>query len=217
MKKTNFLIILAIIFSFSCTSVNYWKVKLELPGISPVNLDEFKELLITNFFIEKETKDFNLNKELVDYFSAELGNFYKGKINSREITPEKKDMFKEADFWKNLIPGVKETLFLTGTSEYSKEVRKAILEKSQRSDDFTSSKKGLAERKFYTLILHLYLIDAHTGKILYDKDFKETRGYENPRQTAHFAFFDLVQQAQVKFFRNILGIERVEQRYLISD
>lgn len=218
MKKINIVFLLAISLNLSCASVNYWKIKVELPGVSAVKLDEFKELVITNFLVEKETKDFNLSQELVDYLSPELGKHYKGKIISKEISIEKKEIFKEKDFWKNLLTESKEALFLTGTAQYTQEVRKAILEKySERPEDFISSEKGLAQRKFFTLVIQFYLINAQTGEIIYERNFKEARGYQNPKQTANFAFFDLIQKTNVKFLRNVFGLKKIQQRYLISD
>jgi len=217
-KKINIAFLLALIIHLSCTSLNYWKVKVELPGIATLNLDQFKEVVISDFLVEKETKDFNLNQELIDYFSAELGKHFKEKITTKEITWDKEDIFQKEDFWKNLLPESNEALILTGSVQYTEEVRKAILEEySKRSQEPFTSKKGLAQRKFYTLILHLYLIKAKTGEILYKRDFKESKGYKNPNQTANFAFFDLIEMVRVKFFRNILGKDKVDQRYLISD
>lgn len=221
MRKTNIVLFLGIIgmlLCYSCASQQYWKIGVEVPGITTVALEDFKEVFITSFLVEEDTKDFELNRELVDYFSSELGKFYKGKIQPKEFSLEQQGVFKDAEFWKRLVPGAEGAVFLTGTARYTQEIRKAILEKySRRSDDLSSTQRGLAERKFYMLTLMLYLIDASTGNVLYEREFKETRGYENPNQTSRFAFFDLIQQAQVKLFRNVLAIERVQQRYLISD
>jgi hypothetical protein len=217
-KKINLAFLLVLVLHFSCASLNYWKVKVELPEVASLNLDQFKELVVSNFLVEKETKDFNLNQELVDFFSEELVQHFKGKIRRQEISWGEKDIFQKEDFWKTLLPGSEETLILTGSVNYSEEIRKAILEDySRESEEYFPSEKGLAQRKFYTLNLSLYLIEAKTGEILYTREFKESRGYKNPKQTANFAFFDLMEKVRAKFFSNILGEERVEQRYLISD
>ncbi|MFQ6069562.1 MAG: hypothetical protein ACE5LC_03445 [Candidatus Aminicenantales bacterium] len=217
MRKAIIIVMSLIFLCFACKSNNYLKIKVEVPGITRVRINNFSEILITNFLIKKESNEFNLNKELVDFFSAELGMHFNGKIESREIQLKKKDTFSDQEFWKNLISDSENVLIFTGSAEYSQEIRKAILkEYSRRSEEFTPQKKGLAERKFYTLQLSIFLIDGATGKALYEKNFKESRGYENKNQTAYFAFFDLAEQIRVKLFRNILGLERVQQRYLIS-
>jgi len=217
-KKINLAFLLVLVLHFSCAPSNYWKVKVELPGIATLNLDRFQEVIVSNFLVEKETEDFNINKELVDYFSVELGKHFKGKINTQEISWEAEDPFQKEDFWRRILPESEEALILTGSVNYSEEIRKAILEdSSRRSEGYFSTEKGLAQRKFYTLNLSLYLIEAKTGEILYKREFKESIGYKNPKQTANFAFFDLIEKVRTKFFRNILGEERLEQRYLISD
>lgn len=218
MKKIKIALLLALLLSFSCASSDYWKLKIEVPERAVLNLDQFSEIVITNFLIKEERKDFDLNQELVDYFSFEIGQKFKGKISSKKISFEKEEPFKNEDFWKNLLPDLKEAIFITGSAQYTEEIRKAILEKKRaRFEEPFVSERALAERRFYTLNLNLYIIDAKTGKALYERDFKESKGYENPKQRAPFAFFDLIQRVKSKFLRNILGETRIQERYLISD
>ncbi|MFB0566447.1 MAG: hypothetical protein ACETWK_12325 [Candidatus Aminicenantaceae bacterium] len=219
MKKFNILFICVIIFHFSCKSVNYWKLEIEIPRVTSINLDQYKELIITNFLIEKETKDLNLNKELNDFFSSELAKNYKGQIVSKEISWEKKDLFKNKEFWQTLLPESEETVFLTGDVQFSQETRKAILDRrTMRSADlYLTPEKGLAQRKFFTLVLNLYLINSKSGELIYERNFKESKGYPNPKQTANFAFFDLMERVRLIFFRTIFGEEKIQQRYLITD
>jgi len=218
MKKIKIVFILSLLFSFSCTSNEYWKLRIEMPGKTSFDLDQYNEVVLTNFFIRKEKKDINLNRELVDYFSFEIGKNFKGKVSIKEITFEE-EPFKNETFWKNLLPGREEAIFFTGGVQYTEEIRKAILKQQKRrfEDPFDSEKRNLVERRFYTLNLDLYIIDAKTGKTLYKRNFKESKTFENPRQTAPFAFFELLQNAKTKFFRHILGAARIQERYIIYD
>lgn len=218
MKKIRIVLFLTILFSFSCVSSDYWKLKIEVPGRTSFDLDQYNEVVITNFLIKEETKDFSLNQELVDYFSFEIGQNFKGKISIKEITFEE-EPFKNEAFWKNLLPDRKKAILFTGGVQYTEEIRKAILQKQKDrfEDPFVSKKRSLAERRFYTLNLDLYIIDAKTGKTLYKRNFKESKGFENPKQTAPFAFFELIQKVKAKFFRNILGQTSIQERYLIFD
>jgi hypothetical protein len=219
MKKIKIALILAILFSFSCASNDYWKLRIEVPGKTSFDLDQYNEVVVTNFLIKEETKDFDLNNELVDYFSFEIGQNFKGKVSSKKIAFEKEEPFKNEAFWTNLLPAQKNAVLFTGGAQYIEEIRKAILqEKTERFEDpFISKKRGLAERRFYTLNIDLYIIDAKTGRTLYTRNFKESKGYQNPNQTAPFAFFDLIQRVKAKFFRNVLGEESIQERYLIYD
>ena len=218
MKKIKIALVLTILFSFSCASNEYWKLKIEVPGKTSFDLDQYNEVVITNFLIKEETKGFNLNQELVDYFSFEIGQNFKGKVSIKEITFEE-EPFKNEAFWKNLLPDRKKAILFTGGVQYTEEIRKAILQrrKERFEDPFVSKKRSLAERRFYTLNLDLYIIDAKTGKTLYKRNFKESKGYENPRQTAPFAFFELIQRVKAKFLRNIFGEATIQERYLIYD
>lgn len=218
MKKIKIVLIITILFSVSCAPNDYWKLKIEVPAKTSFNLDQYSEVVVTNFLIKEEKKDFDLNQELVDYFSFEIGQNFKGEVSLKEIAFEE-EPFKNETFWKNLLPAQKKAILFTGGAQYTEEIRKAILqEKKERFEDpFVSTKRGLAERRFYTLNLDLYIIDAQTGKTLYTRNFKESKGYENPKQTAPFAFFDLIQRVKAKLFRNILGEASIQERYLIYD
>jgi len=218
MKKIKIVLLFTVLFSFSCASNNYWKLKIEIPSKSSIDLGQYNEVVITNFLIKEETKDFDLNLEIVDYFSFEIGQNFNGKVSTEEITFEEEPFENEA-FWKNLLPARKDAILFTGGAQYTEEIRKAILqEKRERFEDpFISKKRGLAERRFYTLNIDIYIIDAKTGKTLYKRNFKESKGYQNPKQTAAFAFFDLIQIVKAKFFRNILGEASIQERYLIYD
>jgi len=217
MKKTNIVLIFTILFSISCASDQYWKVRIELPSKTTFNLDQFSEVIVTNFLIKEETEDFDLNQELVDYFSFEIGQNFKGKISSEKITFEEEEPFKNEAFWRDLLPDKREAILFTGGAQYSEEIRKSILgkKKGRFEDPFISKERTLAERRFYTLNLDLYMIDAKTGKPLYMRNFKESKSYENPKQTAPFAFFELIQRVKAKFFRNVLGEASIQERYLI--
>ena len=219
MKKINIVLIFTILFSISCAADKYLKLKMEVPHKTMFDLNQYSEVIVTNFLIKEETSGFDLNKELIDYFSFEIGQNFKGKISSEKITFDEEEPFKNEAFWKNLLPDQREVILFTGGAHYTEEIRKAILErkKSRFEDPFTSKKRSLAERRFYTLNLDLYIIDAKTGKPLYTRTFKETKGYENPKQTAAFAFFELIQRVKTKFFRNVLGEASIQERYLIYD
>lgn len=217
MKKAKFALFLSFLFFLSCSSSNYWKMRIEIPGEPILKLENIKEIVITDFLVKKETKGFDLNKEIVDYFTSALRNEFEGKISSKKIPLEKEDVFKDEEFWKAQGENLEETLLVSGSAQYTEEVRKAILERRKdRADDPFQSQRGLAERKFYTFLLNLYLIDPKTGKTLYKRNFKESQGYKNPKQTAYFAFFDLIQRVRAKFFQNILAGAKTQERYLIS-
>lgn len=217
MKTNKLVLLVGTIFFLSCSQSLHWKLKVEMPGESQIDLEKFERIVITDFLVKKETKDIDLNHEIRDYLNFELGQKLKGKVKLKSLPIENDKVFENQDFWKGLHTDAESTLIFTGTADYTEEVRKAILEtkKDRFEDPFPRSKK-LAERRFYTLKLDLYLIDSQSGEILYRRNFKETKGYRNPNQTAYFAFFDLIQRVKVKLLRNILGDTKIEERYLIS-
>ncbi|GEM_PF-321877 len=205
------------VFFFSCSSGSYLKLKLELPGKKVIDLDAYEMLILTNFYVKKETKDINLSSEIVSFLETELKRKFEGEVISREIMIEKEEVLEDEGFWKNASLGSKDSLLITGTASYSEEIRKALIEKRppSRYEEPFPPEKGLAERKFYSLSVDFYLVDPESGKILFKKNFKETQSYRNPNQTAYFAFFDLIRKVKTKLFRNFFGESMVEERYLI--
>ncbi len=217
MKKNKAIFILLLFFFVSCSSVNYFRVNLEVPGRPVFDINQFDEIIVTDFFIKQETKDFDLNQELVNYFETQMKQTFKAKVSARRVSLSDEKLLKDKAFWKNIQPDSQDTVLFTGTVDYLEEVRKAIVQIKKKADATFQRDKAIEERRFYTLTLVFYMIDAQTGEILYTKDFKETQGYRNPNQTAAFAFFDLADTVRSKFFSTVLGTVKIQQRYLIKD
>jgi hypothetical protein len=216
MKKNKLLFILILFYLASCSSANYTRVAVQVPRKTVLDINQFDEIIVSDFLIKKEPENFNLNQELVTFFTTEMTQSIKGKVSRRRISLDSEELFKKASFWKDLLSDSKETILFTGIAEYTEEIRKAILQtKKKRSDDNFSRKEAVEERRFYTLNLSLYLIDSQTGETLYTQVFKETQGYKNPKQTGPFAFFDLAEKVKGKFFGQILSGVRAQQRFLI--
>lgn len=217
MKKNKFILILSLLFFVSCTSVSYFRVNLELSRKALFDINQFKEIIVTDFFIKKEAESFDLNQELVNYFTTQMKQNFKPEVSSRKISFPNEELFKDKSFWKSIQPDSQKTVLFTGTVDYLEEVRKAIVQTKKKNDEMFSRDKAIEERRFYTINLNFYFIDAQTGEVLYAQAFKETQGYKNPKQTGAFAFYDLADTVKVKLFNNVLGTATIQQRYLIKD
>lgn len=216
-RRNNPILFLCLLFLISCGTDNHLRVRIEMPRPTPVELDNFDTIVITNFLIKEQAKDFNMNKELTDYFSTELDQKAKKKISSLEISLETEDVFKDKNSWQGLLPDKNKSLLFTGSLEFTEEIRKAIKSAEKRRFDSPFPEESrIEERRFYSFSLHLYLIDPQTGEALYDRSFKESKSYRNPNQTAYFAFYDMMLIVRDKFFRQILGEEQTQERYLIK-
>jgi len=217
MKKNRLLLFLLVLILASCATSEHFKLRIELPRKTAFSSDPYEEIVITDFIISEERKDFDLNKDLKEYFQPELEQNFKKKVSLENIALEQVDIFKDEEFWKNLPRDLKKAIYFTGSAQYSSETRKSLLRtERRRHEDPFQSQPRLAQRNFYTLQIELFLIDAGSGKILYQRKFKETKSFKNPNQTSHFAFFDLVSQVKDKLFRNIFGTVQLQERYLIT-
>ena len=217
MKKNSLLIILSLLVLSSCVTNEYWKLRVEIPRKTPFNLEAYDEIIVTPFLVKEASADFDLNKEIVEFFVGEMKRKTENNVSTQEIDLDAEDNFSSSTFWKGLQAEPAGKLYMTGSAEYTEETRKALLKKAKkRYEDPFPSQSRLEERKFFTLKVNLFLIDAQSGEALYKREFNETKAYDNPNQTAYFAFFDLIQQVKEKLLRTVLGAEQVQERYLIT-
>lgn len=216
MKKNSLTVLICLVVLSSCVTTEYWKMKIDIPRRTELDLEAFDSIIITPFLVEKEVEDFDLIKEIGDYFESMLNRKTEVAVTTRDIPVKNEAQFESSDFWKNQESDGESTLFLTGSAQYTSETRKALLKRAKKryEDPFPTEAK-LEQRKFYTLNMNLFLIDAQSGKPVYKREFKETKGYENPNQTSYFAFFDLIQKIQEKLLRSVLGLKQVQERYLV--
>jgi hypothetical protein len=210
-------LLLSFLLLLSCGTGEHLRVRIEMPRKAPINLQDFEEITITNFLVKEEAKDFDLNKELTEYFAIELEQKIKNKITNTEVALPNEEVFQDKTFWQNVLPDKKGALFFTGSLEYTEEIRKAIKSASKRRfEEPFPEESRIEQRRFYSLSLALYLIDTQTGEALYKRTLKESKAYKNPNQTAYFAFYDMMLSIRDKLFRQIVGGEQIQERYLIK-
>ena len=216
-NKWIWLFFLFVLYSCSTGGGRYWRVRVEMPRPISFELDRFEEMVVTNFLVEKERTDFDLNKETTEYFSFEFGKNIEIPVSKADVAPANAEAFEQADFWTDIPTETEHAIIFTGTIDYRSEVRKALVDREKRQfEDPFPDRTALEERKFFTLFFNLYLIDSNTGETLYQRNFKETRNYQNPNQTAYFAYFDLIQSVKDKLFQAFLAEELLQERYLIA-
>ncbi len=213
-KKINLIFILFFLIYCSCESISQYKLMIEIPTPTKIDLSSYNKIIFTSFKIESEIKEINFNKEIFNFFSSEIEREFKGKILFKEIDWSQKNIIENKEYWKTLLNNSKtKKLFFTGKLNFKKELRKALLEEQAPATPFPERK--LISRLFFTLNLDLYLIDSNTGEIIYEKDFKESRGYKNINQKPNYAFFDILEEVKNKLFREIISHKKREERFLI--
>jgi len=219
MKNKTSIITAAFLFIVltSCSQTNYVKIRMEIPKKPVIDLTSYKDIFVTNFLENEEVKEFNINQEILDYFSSELKKHLKKDVKTTDISVKNEEDFKNPDTWKNINAEEEKAAFFTGSVKYSEETRKSLRKQEKRRfDDPFPEESRIETRSFYSLELQIYLIDTQTGKIIYDRNFKENKSYENPNQTPQFAFFDLILEVRDKLLEDIQGYDRLKERYLLA-
>lgn len=216
-KRNSLIVLLGLLSFLSCSTGEHLRLRVEMPRKQPINLEDFEEIAVTNFLVKEEAKDFDLNKELTEYFTTELDQKIDKKISSSEIPLDSEEVFQDKNFWLKMTPDKRGTILFTGSLEYTEEIRKAIKSaKKRRFEQPFPEESRIEERRFYSLTLHLYFIDTQSGEAIFERTFNESKAYKNPNQTAYFAFFDMMLSVRDKLFRQILGEEQTQERYLIK-
>jgi hypothetical protein len=201
---------------WSCTSTDYFRLRLRIPRRADVRLADFDGVVVSDFLMKSEVEGFDLNREILDYLSTELAVELETQVVLLSAPIADESVFEDQAFWKNLELDKKKAVIFSGTAEFTEETRKALVRKGRREHEtpFPEQEK-MKTRRFYTLNMQIHIMDSESGIRLYNQEFKETRAYSNPNQTAYFAFFDLAFQVKEKLFREIMGGEKIQDRYLI--
>lgn len=219
MRKNRGALVLAALTALAaaCAVEPSVKTKVEIPGTAAVRWDAYKEIVLTNFWQEKEAKDFDLNKALIEYLRNEIAPQFKGKLSSATIAWDTAEMVNNKEAWKQVVPQPQDRIILTGKAQFTQDLRKALLAKDRRAidDGPFAPEKAWAERKAFTFKIEFYLINPESGEILFRKDFLEAQDYENSKEPAEFAFSDLMQRIKLKLFRLFFGSEKSQERYLL--
>lgn len=216
MKRNSALLLFSLILLAACSGGEaYRRIRVEIPTYSPLNLEKFETAAICGFLTGEKSPGIDLNKEISEYFRAEIQRKLNFQVRMQPVALESKEIFRNPEFWRSLAPGSDGVLYVTGTVQMTRETRKAVVDKTQEDiEDPFDRQKGIAMRTIFSLSLHVYLISADNGEVVYDRDFQETKAYVNPNQRADFAFFELVQRAKAKLFRPIMSEARIQERYL---
>jgi hypothetical protein len=213
--RKNSLLLLALLLT-ACGGDTARKIRLEIPADSPFHTEEFQGVIMTDFLIVSSPEGFDLNRELAAFFVPEFKRNLGLPVVVSHVLPENEESIRRPEFWRVLAPGAAPRLGIAGKAGFTREVRKSILGEVPGEDPFTPERK-VAERTFFSLSLHLFLVRGDSGEVLFDRDFKETKTYPQPGQRADFAFYELAIRVKDKLFRRILNEGRIQERYLLSE
>ncbi len=218
MKSSRGILVVACLLQLACAGETARRVRLGIPGYTPLRTADIGAISVTDFRVEKTPADFDAGKELVDYLYAELARKFEGKVFRQPVPADKAGVAGDREFWKSLPAGPGPALFLTGTVLYHEEVRKALLETDPKVIDgpFRQEKRGLSERRLFILKIGVSLIRAGTGEVVLSKEFNETTTFFTDNVPVPFAFYELLPQFRQRFFQAFFGDERLQERYLFK-
>lgn len=203
-------LIFSTLILISCTEPI--KVKIEIPVESTIKISDFKEIVVTNFFISEAPKEFPAGKEIASFIVNELRNKHSINVSFKEIKFENGEKtFDDLEFWKN-VAGEEKTLIITGTANINEEKRNVVME----STSYTQYPgRRIVPMKFFVFNIKILLIDSSTGSVISSKSFKEEKGYENPDTSIERGFMDIMQRVTNRYLKDLFQKRIEEERYII--
>lgn len=182
------------------------KITIDIPPTSPVGIEGYRELVVTEFAEAAPIPDLNLGRTFSEYLETELRRVFKGTISRKDLTASQKDA----------TGGLKEAVVLAGTVGLVREPQKALRQPGIPADGpFNLENRVFAERTRFILTFGYLLVDAATGRAVQKGEFKETRIFADVQQTPEFALFDFLPAVKAKLVAAIFGKRSVEERYLL--
>jgi hypothetical protein len=192
-------------------------VKEETPGVPVFPPGLFSEIIVTDFRDDAPSPDFALGRELQNYLASELGRSFKGTVSRMDLSRDGKTAADEPAFWKQAAAGRERAVFLTGSAGLVGQTRKALKKKNLSVDSpFSVDRRGLIEKRHWTLSLDLSVVSAATGESIYQKTFREERDYIDPDKPAEFAFAELADRVRARLFPVLFGAPTIEPKTLLQ-
>ncbi len=205
-----FILILFILFLLECSEP--LKVKIEIPVESQINLSDFQEVIITNFFVPGSPQEFQAGREIANYLVNEFKSQFSTNARLKEIKMDNEDkIFSDKEFWKKTAESSK-ALIITGTATMKEEKRNIVQESSPYT---TLPQRRIVQMKFFVLDLKIFLIDSSSGLTLSSKKFKEEKGYEDPNTPFEKGFMDIMQRIASRYLKELFQKKVEEERYII--
>jgi hypothetical protein len=112
--------------------------------------------------------------------------------------------------------GHERAVFLTGSAGLVGQTRKALEKrKLPAGGPFNFDRRGLIERRRWTLSVDLSVVSAATGEVLYKIAFREERDYIDLDKPPEFAFAELADRIRARLFPVLFGASTIEERTLL--
>lgn len=151
----------------------------------------FAEIVVLDFEDQAPWPDFLTGMETAGYFALELASVFKGRISRWTAG--------DGD-----VAGRDRAVVLKGSAALTKQMRKALRRRDPPIDGpFRIAGGDLLEQSVYTLALSVTV--AAAGEVLLEREFKETRVYEDLEKPPDFALYELLDRVKAELFPALFG------------
>jgi len=151
----------------------------------------YAAILVSDFADGAPWPDFPTGAEAAAYFVREMTPRFEGTV-SRWAGPA------------SVPPGGDRAVMLTGSAALTRIQRKALRRRAAPVEGpFRAPGAALDEQAVYTLELSVNL--SASGGVLFERNFKETRVYEDIEKPPDFALYELLDRVRVELFPVLFG------------
>jgi hypothetical protein len=200
----------------ACASIPYQRITIDIPALSPVAIEAFREIVVTEFAESGPDPDLKLGPAFAEYLETEMRRVFKGTVSRKGRTPATEGAAADMAYWKSAGAGLADAVFLAGIVGLVREPQKALRQPATPKDGpFDVKDRAFFERTRFTLTFEYLLINATNGRVIQKNIYRETRIFPGVEQTAEFALFDFLPIVKSRLFAAIFGKTSAEQRYLL--
>jgi hypothetical protein len=197
--RQSFLTSVVAVAMAACACAADIPVLIEIPAVSPVSIERYREIIVEDFRETEAVEDVALGRRMAEYLDAELRREFRGTVSRRGPAGD---------------PAA--GLVVSGTVGIAARAQKALREADIVKDGpFGLEERGLVERKRFTLTVAYKVSDAATGEVILAGGLKESRTYGDIQQSVEFALVDLLPLVKAKLFPALFGRVSAAERYLL--
>lgn len=160
-------------------------------GTSPLAPGRFTEILVPDFKDEAPWPDFRAGEEIAAYLAREIAPRFKGTVSRWSGRGEE-------------VAARDQVAVLSGSAALTRQLRKALRRLAVPADSpFRTAGRVFIEQAVYTLTLSVTVATA--GDVLLEREFKETRVYEDIQKPPAFALYELLDRVSADLFPALFG------------
>lgn len=198
-----------------CVSSAPVSLLIDLPSPEPFPWASFERLIIVDLKDAPPATEVDAGRTLAEALAAALGRASQLPVSRRLLPPDERPgtVLPTSGFDAT---GAGESVCVTGTARLTTQTRKALQQGAVPVDGpFKLDNRGLIERRRYEMAVDLRLFALPSGRLLFERAFREEKEYLDTEKPADFALAELADLVRDRLLRALSSSPAPETRVLL--